>query len=181
MSKEKVNETAKNLWGIAAAHRFIRFPFELLAHYKDINLNDSELPIMLWLVFHQWGEKASFAHPRKLAAMLHITESEAVDRLKELEMRGFITLEETRNNSRNYHQDIRPTRNRLRQFLEENPDHCKVYNEKHDPRGIDVSVKNSSSLIDKSTSIDTSILHGKSNRGETSSINDVINKRSKKR
>lgn len=151
------SNSAKFKWGDEAAKKFVRVPFELLVHFQDIELTNDDLPVILWIDMHQWGERPAFAHPAKLAVALKISEEEAVAKLFSLQERNFLILEKTKNNSRNYHQDLRPMRNKLRIFLKDNPDHCEKIN-RNDLKRIDTS-----NIKDVSTNrpirrIDTSIL-----------------------
>ncbi len=107
---------------------------------------------------------------------MQLSEGEVVKMLFDLRDRGYITLEETLNNSRNYHQDLRPTRNMLRRFLKENPEHCEIIKKKSKDIRIDTSTNRNSKLTDTSNSIDTSILH----EGTTTSIGEELKKRKKK-
>jgi hypothetical protein len=163
----------RKLWGELAARQFLRMPTELLYHYKDIGLRDEDLVVIMWIDLHQWGERAAFPHPAKLAYVLKLPEVEVVRILQDLRLRGYINLEETRNNSRNFHQDIRPLRNKLQNYLNDNPDHCKVIKRKSDVKRIDASTNKYSSLTDTSNSIDTSIPQ----KGSTTSLAEEINKK----
>lgn len=160
------------MWGEEAAKQFLRLPAELLYHFKDLGLNESDLIVIAWIDFFQWGEKAAFPHPVKLASVLHIQTAEAVKILHDLKLRGLITLEPTTNNSGNFHQDIRPLRNKLRTYLIDNPDHCALI-KKDFKKGIDTSTNRSSLLTDTSNSIDTSIPR----KGTTTSLAEEINKK----
>jgi hypothetical protein len=107
--------------------------------------------------------------------VLKKSEAEANEKLYSLKERGFITLEPTQNGSRNFHQDIRPTRNKLREFLKKNADHCKIIKLNFKDKGIDASNNKYSSLTDTSNSIDTSIPP----RGGIESTEEILNKKRK--
>jgi len=175
MSKSK--KGIVELWGEEAARQFLRMPTELLYHYKNIGLSDEDLTVIAWIDLHQWGSKAAFPHPVKLADVLKKTEGEANEKLHSLKDRGFITLEATRNGSRNFHQDIRPTRNKLRKYLEDHPDHCKIIRLNFKDKGIDTSNNRNSYLTDASIKVDVSIPP----RGGTESTEEILNKRMKKK
>lgn len=165
------------LWGEEAVKQFLRMPTELLYHYKNINMSDEDLTIIAWIDLHQWGTKAAFPHPAKLADVLKVSEAEASEKLHSLKERGYITLEPTRNGSRNFHQDIRPTRNRLRDYLNKHPDHCKIIKLNLKDKGIDISNNRNSYSTDASIKVDTSIPQ----RGGTESAGEILNKKKKNR
>lgn len=165
--------SARKKWGDEASARFVRFPFELLMHYQDIALTADNLVILLWIDFHQWGEKAAFPHPAKLADALGISEHDALSKLKELEEKGYITLEQTKSNKSNYYQDLRPTRNLLRKYLKDNPSHCDFYKTSTVSR-IDTSRKVDISTKRQRDSTDTSIL------AKPQSMEDILKSKRKK-
>jgi hypothetical protein len=163
MSKNKSGVAL--LWGNEAGGKFLRLSAELLFHFKQIGMSEEDMIIICWIDLHQWGVKPAFPHPAKLAYILNTDEESAVDKLVSLRDRGFIILEATKTNSRNYHQDIKPTRLKLQQFLYEKPDHCEPLKRKSDKR-IDTSIKRQKGLIDTSIPFNN-----------ISSIGDEIKKR----
>ena len=162
--------TAKveDLWLKGASKGFVRIPYWLIVHYRVLGLSEKDFLIVSWIAYHQRSQKAAFPHPAKLAVVLGVSTSEAVLCLESLRDTGLITLEATLNNSGNFHQDLRPLRNKLHELV----------GHLSDPSSLtDGSIKVAS--IQKDASIpDASILQEPSNRGSTSSINDVLKKTS---
>lgn len=110
--------TAKvgDLWHEGASKGFARIPYWLIWYHSELGLTSQEFVVVCWIAIHQRSTKAAFPHPNKTAQMLNCTYQEAVELLRSLESKNLLILEQTMNNSGNFHQDLRPLRNKLHEL-----------------------------------------------------------------